>query len=345
MGARRLAAFVIVVSAQAAVPARAQSASEFFVGRQMRIVVGTPGGGGYDAYARLTARHLGDHLPGKPNFIVENMPGASGTKAVNYLYGAAPADGSVIATFNDAIPFYQATGQPGITFKSERLSWIGSLTQTASVVSVWHSSGVRTIDDAKRIEVPMGATGAAGTKSGFPALLNSFLGTKFRVVNGYEGSNAVTLAIERGEVQGDGSNPWSTWKATRPQWVAQGLIVPILQIGVKKDADLARVPLLANLVVDEETRRVFEFAAAQVSMRQPFAGPPGVPADRLAILRAAFEAMTRDPAFLADAAKSILDIDAATGAEVERVARRTVETSPDVVRKAQEAMAAKTIAR
>ena len=325
--------------------ARAQEGAEFFNGRQMRIVVGTPPGGGYDAYARLVARHLGNHLPGKTSFVVENMPGASGTKAVNYLYATANADGSVFATFNDAIPFYQATGQPGINFRSERLSWIGSLTQTASVAAVSKSTGVRTIEDAKRVEVLMGATGAAGTKSGFPRLLNSLLGTRFKVVTGYEGSNAVILAIERGEVQGDGSNPWSSWKVMRPNWVAQGLITPILQIGLKKDADLPDVPLLADLVASEEGKRLAEFAAAQVSMRQPFAGPPGVPPARLAILRAGFDRMSKDPAFLADAEKSILDIDPATGAEVERVVRRTVETPPDIIRKAQEAMGTTPVAR
>ena len=318
--------------------ARAQEGVEFFAGRQMRIIVGTPPGGGYDAYARLVARHLGDHLPGKPAFVVENMPGASGTKAVNHLYAGANADGSVFATFNDAIPFYQATGQPGIAFRAERLSWIGSLTQTASVAAVAKSAGVRSIDDAKRVEVLMGATGAAGTKSGFPRLLNSLLGTKFKVVTGYEGSNAVILAIERGEVQGDGSNPWSSWKVMRPRWVTRGLIVPILQIGMKKDADLPGVPLLGDLVEGDDARRLVEFAAAQVSMRQPFAGPPGVPPARLAILRAGFERMAKDPAFLADAEKSILDIDPAAGAEVERVVKRTIETPPDIVRKAQEAM-------
>jgi tripartite-type tricarboxylate transporter receptor subunit TctC len=338
-------AAIFVLAALLQSPAWAQSAADFFAGRQMRIIVGTPAGGGYDAFARLAARHLGNHLPGRPHFVVENMPGASGTKAVNYLYSAAPADGSVLATFNDAIPFYQATGQPGIAFRSELLSWVGSLTQTASVVSVWHTSGVRNIDDAKRVELLMGATGAAGTKSGFPALLNRFLGTKFRIVNGYDGSSAVTLAIERGEVQGDGSNPWSTWKTTRPDWVAQRLIVPILQIGIKKDADLMDVPLLSDITSDEETRRVFEFAAAPVAMRQPFAGPPGIPADRLAILRTGFQRMTRDPAFLADATKSNLDIDAASGAEVELVVRRTVQTSADIIRSAQEAMAAKTNTR
>ncbi len=317
---------------------RAQEGVEFFAGRQMRIIVGTPPGGGYDAYARLVARHLGNHIPGKPVFVVENMPGASGTRAVNHLYASAPADGSVFATFNDAIPFYQATGQPGINFRSERLSWIGSLTQTASVVSVLKSTGVRAIDDARRVEVLMGATGAAGTKSGFPRLVNSLLGTKFRVVTGYEGSNSVILAMERGEVRGDGSNPWSSWKTMRPGWVASGFILPILQIGLRKDADLRDVPLLGDLVEGEDQRRLVEFAAAQVSMRQPFAAPPGVPPARLEILRAGFDRMARDPDFLADAARSVLDIDPASGADVERIARRTVETPPEIIREAREAM-------
>ena len=179
------------------------------------------------------------------------------------------------------MPFYQATGQAGVTFRTERLSWIGSLTQTASVASVRADSGVRTIEDARRIEVLMGATGAGGTKAHFPPLINSILGTRFKVVTGYEGSNAVILAIERNEVQGDGSNPWSSWKVMRPHWVAQKSILPILQIGLKKDADLQHVPILHELVTTPEQRAIVDFAATQVAMRQPFAAPPDRKSTRL----------------------------------------------------------------
>jgi tripartite-type tricarboxylate transporter receptor subunit TctC len=321
--------------------ASAQDAGAFFAGRQVRIIVGTGAGRGYDTYARLVARHLGKHVAGHPSFVVENMPGASGIRAINYLYAAAPSDGTVIATFNNAVPFYQAVGQPGIRFKAEELSWIGSLAQAATVVAVWHATGVRTIDDARRLEVVMGATGAAGTKAAYPALLNSTLGTRFKIVTGYEGGNAVTLAIERGEVQGDGSSRWSSWKATRPEWVRDRKIIPVVQIGLRKDAELPNVALLTDYAESEEQRRMFEFVGAPDSLGQPFAGPPRIPTDRMTILRRAFDQMVQDPAFRTEAATSKLDIDPLAGEETENIVRLIVGTPSTIIRKVQTATAVK----
>lgn len=328
-----LASFIPVASAE--------DSGAFFAGRQVRIIVGTGPGRGYDAYARLVARHLGKHIAGHPIFIVEHMPGASGIRAINYLYAAAPSDGTVIATFNSAIPFYQAIGQPGIRFKTEELSWIGSLAQTATVVAVWHATSVRTIDDARRIEVVMGATGASGTKAAYPALLNNTLGTKFKIVTGYEGGNAVTLAIERGEVQGDGSSRWSSWKATRPEWVSDRKIIPVVQIGLRKDAELADVALLTDYAESEEQRQMFEFVGAPDSLGQPFAGPPRVPIDRLTILRRAFEQMVHDPAFRAEAATSKLDVDPLAGEEIEKIVGLIVGAPSTIIHKVQAATAVK----
>jgi tripartite-type tricarboxylate transporter receptor subunit TctC len=285
------------------------------------------------------ARHLGKHIPGHPSFVVENMPGASGIRAINYLYAAAPNDGTVIATFNNAIPFYQAIGQSGIRFKAEELSWIGSFAQAATVVAVWHAAGVRTIDDAQRIEVVMGATGAAGTKAAYPALLNNTLGTKFKIVTGYEGGNAVTLAIERGEVQGDGSSRWSSWKATRPEWVRDRKIIPVVQIGLRKDAELPGVALLTDYAQSDEQRQMFEFIGAPDSLGQPFAGPPRIPADRLALLRRAFNQMLQDPSFRAEAATSKVEIDLLTGEETEKIVGLIVGTPSIIIQKVQAATA------
>ena len=321
--------------------ALAEDSGTFFAGRQVRIIVGTGAGRGYDTYARLVARHLGKHVAGHPTFVVENMPGASGIRAINYLYAAAPSDGTVIATFNNAIPFYQAVGQPGIRFKAEELSWIGSLAQAATVVAVWHATGVRTIADARRIEVVMGATGVAGTKAAYPALLNNTLGTKFKIVTGYEGGNAVTLAIERGEVQGDGSSRWSSWKATRPEWVKDRKIIPVVQIGLRKDAELPDVALLTEYAESEEQRQMFEFVGAPDSLGQPFAGPPRIPTDRLTILRRAFDQMVHDPAFRAEAATSKLDVDPLAGEETEKIVGLIVGTPSTIIHKVQAATAVK----
>jgi hypothetical protein len=273
------------------------------------------------------------------------MPGASGIRAINYLYAAAPSDGTVIATFNNAIPFYQAIGQPGIRFKAEELSWIGSFAQAATVVAVWHAAGVRTIDDARRIEVIMGATGAAGTKAAYPALLNNTLRTRFKIVTGYEGGNAVTLAIERGEVQGDGSSRWSSWKATRPEWVRDRKIVPVVQIGLRQDAELPDVPLLTDYAESEEQRQMFEFVGAPDSLGQPFAGPPRIPADRLTILRRAFDQMVHDPAFRAEAATSKLDVDPLAGDETEKIVGLIVGTPSVIIQKVQAATAVRDVGK
>src|SRR5262245_10526031 len=321
--------------------AAAQDAGSFFSGRTVKILVGTGAGRGYDAYARLVARHLGRHMPGQPSFVVESVPGASGIRALNYLYTAAPNDGTVIATFNSAIPFYQAIGQSGIRFKSEELSWIGSLSQGASVVAVWHGAGVRTLDDARRMEVIIGATGAAGTKAAYPALINNTLGTRFKIVTGYEGGNAVTLAIERGEVQGDGSSRWSSWKATRPDWVRDRKIVALVQVGLRRDPELPGVALLTDHAQGDGQRQMFEFVSAPNDLGQPFAAPPRLPADRLAAFRRAFEAMARDATFRGEAEAAKLELGHLGGEEAESLARLIVGTPAAIVRKVQAATVVK----
>jgi tripartite-type tricarboxylate transporter receptor subunit TctC len=322
-----------------ATDAAAQDVGSFFAGRSVKILVGTGAGRGYDAYARLVARHLGRHLPGEPSFVVESMPGASGIRALNYLHAAAPNDGTVIATFNSAIPFYQAIEQPGVRFKSEELSWIGSLSQGASVVAVWHTAGVHTLDDARRVEVVIGATGAAGTKAAYPTLMNNTLGTRFKVVTGYEGGNAVTLAIERGEVQGDGSSRWSSWKATRPDWVREHKIIALVQVGLRRDPELPGVALLTDYAQGDEQRQMFGFVSAPNDLGQPFAAPPRVPADRLAAFRSAFEAMALDPQFRLEAEAARLEPGYLAGKEAEKLVRRIVGTPTAIVRKVQAATA------
>jgi tripartite-type tricarboxylate transporter receptor subunit TctC len=301
-------------------------------------VVGTPPGGGYDTYGRLVARFLPDFIPGKPVVIVTNMPGASGVKAAYYTYAVAPKDGTVIATFNKSIPFYQAMGLAGAGFRTEQMSWIASLSQTADVVAVWHTTGIKTIADATTRPVVMGADSGGGTMWGYPALLNATLGTKFRIVTGYAGGNAVNHAIEQGEVEGRGSNPWSSWKGTTPAWVKNGWIRPLIQIGLKREPDLPDVPLLIDLAKNDEQAAMFSFVSAPVAIERPFAGPPGMAPEVLAILRAAFAGMVKDPAFLADAARQNLDVDPHSGAEVAKIVADIVNAPPAIVQKVKDIM-------
>ena len=331
---RVLAAVCLAGSALLTLPA---SAEDFYAGKTIRIIVGTGSGGGYDGAARLTARYLGKYIPGNPGFTVENMPGASGIKATNYLYVAAPRDGTVIATVNNSMPMYQAIGQDGVRFKAEELNWIGSLLQTATTVSIWHTANVKTIEDAKKKEIVMGATGAAGTKAAYPALLNNTVGTSFKIVTGYEGGNQLRLAMERGEVQGDGSARWSSWKSTKPDWVRDNKVIALVQIGLKKDDDLPNVPLLTELARNDEERKMFEFISQPIAMQQPFVAPPGVAAGRINILRRAFDAMAKDPAFRKEVEQLDLELDPVTGEEVQKIVQSIVTTPADIVQKVQAA--------
>jgi tripartite-type tricarboxylate transporter receptor subunit TctC len=201
------------------------------------------------------------------------------------------------------------------------------------VVVVWHTAGVRTLDDAKHKEVVMGALGAGGTMTIFPRLLNGTLGTKFRVVGGYHGGTDVNLAMERGEVEGRGAGPWTTWKHTRPDWIKDGKIVPLVQIGPKKDPDLANVPLLNDLARTEEQKQMFRLVAGNIQIERPFAAPPNIPAERLQILRRAFDLVTKDPDFLAEAKRLHSDVDPQTGDEVKAVVASIIDVPPAVVEK------------
>jgi tripartite-type tricarboxylate transporter receptor subunit TctC len=345
--ARSTGILTLAATLLGATAAVAQPATEFFAGKTIRLVIATGAGASYDVFGRLVARHMGEFLPGKPTFIAENMPGADGIKAANYLYAVAPKDGTVLATFNSAIAFYEAMGQAGIQFKGEELSWVGSLPQDPAVVAVLDSP-VRTIEDARKTEVTIGATGATGTMAGYPALMNSLFGTRFRIVTGYDGGNSVNLAMERGEVQGRGNSTWSAYKVAKPEWVVGGRIVPLVQIGPRKDPDLPAIPLLNDLARDAQERQMLELVSSTVSLGQPFAAPPGMAADRLKLLRDAFARMARDPGFNADAVKMAgaqRAIEPIAAAEVTRIVHDTVRTPPALVERLRSAMDVKEATR
>jgi tripartite-type tricarboxylate transporter receptor subunit TctC len=307
-------------------------AQDFLGGKQLRMMVATPPGGGYDAYGRLVARHMRNHLPGRPNIIVNNMAGASGMIGTNWLYEIAPRDGATFGTFNKSEPFYQAIGQKGVRFKSEEFGWIGAMSQAPDTVNVSDRAGVKTIEEVKTKEVIIGAD-AGGTMTLFPALLNAMVGTKFKIVTGYAGSAAVYHAIELNEVQGVGSTPWTTWKATRPDWVRDKRILALVQVGMKRDPDLADVPRLIDLAQNEEQRKLFTFVSEVAAIERPYALPPGVAAETLTAYRKAFDEMVKDPAMVADAAKLNLDLDPQDGATVAQIVRDIVSTPPDIVAK------------
>lgn len=323
--------------------AAADPVEDFYKGKMVSLIIATGPGAQYDFIGRAVARHLGKYIPGHPTVTPQNMVGASGFRAANHLYTIAAKDGTAIGTFNNAIAFYQAMGQPGIQYKAENFSWVGAVPQDTPLVSVWHDTGVKTIEDAKNKEVIMGATGAGGNFAGHVQLLNSVLGTRFRIVTGYDGGNSINLAIERGEVSGKANTTWAAFKTITPEWVKDGKIVPLVQFGATKDPELPNVPLLTDLATNEDERRMFDLVCSTAALGQPFAAPPNIPADRLAALRAAFDKTLLDPAFRADAAKlgQQVEMKSTTGSEVTAIVKRTVETPAPLVKRLQAALEVK----
>jgi tripartite-type tricarboxylate transporter receptor subunit TctC len=314
--------------------ARAQDAP---VPGQIKILLDAAGGT-YDLYARLVSRHWGDKLPGNPKILVEYMPGNSGTRALNYLYLQAPRDGTVVETVNSAMAFYQRTGQPGIQYDANKLNWIGSLTRAYDGVTIYDRGKVKTIEDAMNTEVIVGASGAAGTMAAYPAFMNNVLGTKFKIVMGYQGGGDVLVAMERGEVDGPGNRPWSTWRVIRPEWYQDKKIVPLVQLSLKKAPDLPDVPLLIDLARNEEEREMFYFLSSHTPMEQPFVGPPDMDSGLLATYRKAFTAMYNDPDFIADAKKSRMELEPHSGEEVQEIVKGTLATPQHIVDRVKAAL-------
>lgn len=334
LNAFRTAGAAAALLAALAVPA---AAKDFYEGRTITIIVGFGPGGGYDTMARLLSRHMGNHIPGSPAIIVQNMPGSSGLKSVNHLYAAAPRDGTVFGTFHSATPLHEALGAKGIRFKSAELSWVGTMSQSVNVIAVTKAAGVETVEDVRKKEVIMGAVGSGGGIMGaYPRLLNNFFDTKFRIVAGYRGSNGVFLAMERNEVHG-ATTAWASWNIARPQWVKEGKIVPLMQIGPKKLPDLPNVPLLYDLVKNDEQRQMVNLLSGNMQIERPFAGPPKIPDDRLETLRRAFDGTVKDPKFLAEAKRLGAKIDPHTGEEAAKIVKSIIDTPLALVAKLRSA--------
>jgi tripartite-type tricarboxylate transporter receptor subunit TctC len=315
--------------------ARAESPAEFYKGKSLSMVVQTTTGNDYDNRGRLFARYMGDLLPGKPAIIVRNMPGGGGVVASNWLAKVAPRDGTVLSMLMQTASMNQALGMGQIQYDVRELGWIGNTSDTPSVVTVWHTAGAKTIEDAKTREIVLGGT--VGTASViYPNVLNELVGTKFKVVTGYPGGNQINLAMESGEVQGRGSNSWSSWKSTRPEWIAENKIFNLVQIALKRAPDLQDVPLMMELARDDFNRSVLRFLSADTAIARAMVTTPGVPADRLAALRAAFDAAMKLPALIEEANKMQLDLAWLSGADSQKIAASIIETDPKVVARARD---------
>ncbi len=329
-----IATFGVLGELFAGSPCIAQPAS--YEGKQIRMVIGSGAGGGYDVYARFLARHLARHIPGNPTIVSQNMPAASGLAATNWAYSAAaPRDGSVIlATYNALLddPLY---GSPVARFDPLKFEAIGSIAKQQTVCATWHTSPIKTIAQARQREVTVSATGSSGDRATMPRILNALLGTKFKVINGYSTTGSM-LAVERGEVDGMCGVSWSTLKASNPDWVKNKRLNVMIQAGNKPQAGLADVPLVVDLATTAEDRALIELLFFPQEMGRPFVMPPGTPTELVNTIRRAFDATMKDPAFLAEAKKSLFDINPLTGEQMEAILRRAYATPKAMVRRAGE---------
>ena len=333
---RAVTAFLLLALLFALVPerVRAQAQAPFYRGKQINMVIASGAGGGYDTYARALARHMSKHIPGNPTIVPRNLPGAGGLIAANTLYNNTPADGFTFAALTNGAAMDPLFGERAARFDAQKLNWIGSIGKLDNICITWQGSPLTRIEQAKAREVAVSASGAGGNSSIMPKILNQFLGTKFKVIGGYTEGSGTTLALERGEVDGVCGLSYSTLKTMHPDWFRDRKVNIIVQIGLEKQRDLPDVPNALDLVANPEDKQVLQLILARQEMGRPFAMPPGVPADRVAILRAAFEATLKDPAFLADAEKLQMEVDPLTGAEIEALLKTAYAAPREIVQRA-----------
>jgi tripartite-type tricarboxylate transporter receptor subunit TctC len=316
----------------------ADDATNFYKGRTVTIDIGYSTGGGYDLYARVLARHLGDHIPGKPSVVPQNMPGAGSLKVVNYLANVAPKDGTVIATFARGMAMQPLFDKTGIEFDAQKLNWIGSITNEVSVCAFRSDTGIKTWQDMLTKSYTVGGTGSGSDTDVFPDVLRHMFHMKIKLVTGYPGGSDVILAMERGEVDGRCGWSWSSVKSTKYDLYKKKEIVIPVQLALKKHPDLPDVPLVTEETKDPKELAALKLIFGRQSVARPYATAPGVPADRVAALRKAFDDTMKDPAFLAEAEKTKLEVEPVSGQEVQDLVAELYQSSPEVVKIAAEAV-------
>jgi tripartite-type tricarboxylate transporter receptor subunit TctC len=323
-------------------PARADAIADFYRGKQIRVLVRTLPATDYDAYSRLIARFMGRYIPGNPSMIVVNMTGGGGIVAANYMAEVAPRDGTVIGIVSQGLAADQALGQsPQLKANLREFNWIANVVFSNQLLVTWHTSQTKTLEQAKQRVTTIGTTGAGSASVQYPLFYNSLLGTKFKIITGYRSGAEIDLAMERGEVEGRGTNPYSSYMATHPDWIPQNKLNLLVQAGVEKEPDLPNVPLILELPVPERDRQLLEFMARSSTVGRPLATTPGVPADRVAALRHAFEAMTKDPDFIAAAEKEKLDVRPQSGNKIAEIIFGLLDTPGDVRERMRAALASR----
>jgi tripartite-type tricarboxylate transporter receptor subunit TctC len=309
---------------------------EFFADKTITLICGYGSGSGYDINARFVARHLGRFIPGNPTVIVRNVPGAASLNAANQIANLAPKDGTTIGIVARGMGIEPLLGGQGVRFEPLRLNWIGSTSQEVSVIAVRSSTGIKTLDDAKKREIVVAGPGLGTDGVTFPNTLNNLLGTKFRVVTGYRSGAEMTLAVERGEVEGRGSWSWSSFRKDGMPMLKKGELNLLVQMALAKSPELPHVPLVMDFARSDEQRQVLSLLLAGQAMAWPVFAPPEVPADRVALLRRSYLAMLKDRETMAEAEKLGIDVDPVPGEDILAMLKRVYATPPVVIAKVRE---------
>jgi tripartite-type tricarboxylate transporter receptor subunit TctC len=333
---RRGLAFAAACSALAALAGPALSQG-FYQDKQIKLVVGSDPGGGYDAYARLLARHWSKYIPGSPQIVVQNMPGAGGLKTMNYIAHVAPRDGLTVGAVQNSIGYEPMMGISGgkenAQFDLLKVNWVGSMAKEVALSVFWNPSPVKTIEDLQKIEVTTGSTGAATSNTIYARMMNSILGTKFNIVHGYPNQPPIWLAMERGELQGSAGPFYSSLANSKPEWLRDKKITIVVQIALEKHPKLPDVPLVLDYAKTPADRQEMELAVASLLMGRPYVMPEGVPADRVKILQDSFMAAMKDPELLSDAEKMRLEVDAINGETIHTLLVKMYGTPQPIIDK------------
>ena len=335
---RAVARFTAIAGCVAALAgvASAQTPEEFYRGKTINIFIGFSSGGGYDIYARALARHLGRRIPGSPNIVPQNMPGAGSQKAMEYVLNVAPKDGLSMATFGRSLVL--APLLEGAKFDPTRLSWVGSITGDSVTCIAWHGSGVKKWEDMRTTQFTAGGLGKGSDPEMFPLIVKNLFGLNVKLVSGYPGTNDVMIAMERGEVDGMCGYSYSTLRASHKAWVDDKKVVILAQGGLTRNKHMPDVPMMLDLTTSERQKQTLTLLLATQPMARPFAMPPGTPQDRLDAIRAAFMATMTDTEFVKETQATGLDVEPMAGAEIAAILQQVFAMPADIIADARRAV-------
>ena len=337
----RISAIALSLSLVAAAARAQDDVAQFYAGKTVRIIVGVAVGSGYDLTARVLGRHIANHIPGKPQIVVSNQTGAGSLTMTHALYAQGPKDGTVIGASFNGTPTMPYLTPEVARFDPTKLNWIGSTNRETQATYVWYTAPHQTLDDIRRTEFIAGSQSPGSTQHDFPVVANKLFGMKFKVINGYDGTPKIHLAMERGEVHGLASTNWTTLKAIAPEWLAEKKVRVIGQWGFKPHPELKGVPMWLDLAKTEEERQAMLLLLVRLEFGRPYFMPPDVPPARVEAVRRAFDATMKDPGFLAEADRAKLEIEPLTGEEVAKLVAQIAATPPAVVARLREALEAK----